>query len=81
MPLNSFQTSGNSPGAARPGSPARCRVGMLGFGIVGSALVRRLTGPDSPSSLPLTRGRAAIAPASVRREIRGLNDRILAEAA
>jgi predicted dehydrogenase len=45
--LNSFQTSGNSPGAAR------CRVGMLGFGIVGSALARRLTGPDSVPSLEL----------------------------
>jgi hypothetical protein len=46
--LNSFQTSGNSPGAAR------CRVGILGFGIVGSALARRLTGPDSFPSLELT---------------------------
>jgi homoserine dehydrogenase len=46
--LNSFQTSGNSPGAAR------CRVGILGFGIVGSALARRLTGPDSVPSLELT---------------------------
>ena len=31
MPLNSFQTSGNSPGDARQLSPARCRVGILGF--------------------------------------------------
>jgi homoserine dehydrogenase len=54
VPLNSFQTSGNSPGRARPGSPARCRVGILGFGTVGSAIARRLTGPDSPSSLQLT---------------------------
>jgi homoserine dehydrogenase len=46
--LNSFQTSGNSPGAAR------CRVGILGFGIVGSAIARRLTGLDSVSSLELT---------------------------
>ena len=54
VPLNSFQTSGNSPGATRPGSPARCRVGSLGFGTLGSAIARRLTGPDSPSSLQLT---------------------------
>ena len=54
VPLNSFQTSGNSPGAARLGSPARRRVGSLGFGTLGSAIARRLTGPDSPSSLQLT---------------------------
>jgi homoserine dehydrogenase len=54
VPLNSFQTSGNSPGEPRLGSPARCRVGILGFGTVGSAIARRLTGPDSPSSLQLT---------------------------
>ena len=46
--LNSFQTSGNSPGAAR------CRVGILGFGTVGSALARRLTSPQSNPSLELT---------------------------
>jgi homoserine dehydrogenase len=46
--LNSFQTSGNSPGASR------CRVGILGFGTVGSALARRLTGPDSIPLLELT---------------------------
>jgi hypothetical protein len=46
--LNSFQTSGNSPGAAS------CRVGILGFGIVGSAIARRLTGLDSIPSLELT---------------------------
>jgi homoserine dehydrogenase len=46
--LNSFQTSGNSPGFGR------CRVGILGFGIVGSALARRLTGPDSIPLLELT---------------------------
>jgi homoserine dehydrogenase len=44
--LNSFQTSGNSP--------TGCRVGLLGFGTVGSAIARRLTGPDSPRSLQLT---------------------------
>jgi hypothetical protein len=52
--LNSFQTSGNSPGALRLGSLARCRVGILGFGTGGSASARRLTGPDSPTSLQLT---------------------------
>jgi homoserine dehydrogenase len=46
--LNSFQTSGNSPG------PERCRVGILGFGTVGSALARRLTGSASVSSLELS---------------------------
>ena len=54
MPLNSFQTSGNSPGHWRPVPPARCRLGILRFGIVGSAIARRLTGPDSPPSLQLT---------------------------
>jgi homoserine dehydrogenase len=48
LALNSFQTSGNSPGAAR------CRVGILGFGTVGSAIARRLTGPDSIPLLELT---------------------------
>ena len=46
--LNSFQTSGNSPGRER------CRVGILGFGTVGSALARRLTGPASIPSLELS---------------------------
>jgi homoserine dehydrogenase len=54
VPLNSFQTSGNSPGDPRHSSPARCRVGILGFGTVGSAIARRLTSPDSPSILQLT---------------------------
>ena len=48
MTLNTFQTSGNSPGHAR------CRVGLLGFGTVGAALAQRLTAPDSPPSLQLT---------------------------
>ncbi len=48
MALNTFQTSGNSPGLAR------CRVGLLGFGAVGIAIARRLTSPDSPPSLQLT---------------------------
>jgi homoserine dehydrogenase len=47
LALNSFQTSGNSP-------TSRCRVGILGFGTVGSAVARRLTGPDSLPSLHLT---------------------------
>lgn len=46
--LNSFQTSGNSPGAPR------CQVGILGFGTVGSAIARRLTSPHSTPSLQLT---------------------------
>src|SRR5262245_24459126 len=46
--LNSFQTSGNSPGGQR------CCVGIPGFGTVGSALARRLTGPDSIPILELT---------------------------
>jgi homoserine dehydrogenase len=45
VPLNSFQTSGNSP--------TDCRVGILGFGTVGSAIARRLTGLDSPPHLKL----------------------------
>ena len=51
MPLNSFQTSGSSPGHQASG---RCQVGILGFGTVGSAIARRLTGPDSPPLLQLT---------------------------
>jgi homoserine dehydrogenase len=48
--LNSFQTSGNSPGDR----DTRCRVGILGFGTVGSAVARRLTGPDPLPHLKLT---------------------------
>jgi homoserine dehydrogenase len=48
LALNSFQTSGNSPGHTR------CHVGILGFGHVGSAITRRLAGPDSPPDLELT---------------------------
>jgi homoserine dehydrogenase len=48
--LNSFQTSGNSPGER----DTRCRVGILGFGTVGSTVARRLTGPDSIPQLKLT---------------------------
>ncbi len=49
MGLNSFQTSGNSPGDAQ-----RCRVGILGVGTVGAAVARRLTGPDRLPHLTLT---------------------------
>ena len=48
--LNSFQTSGNSPGDR----DTRCRVGILGFGTVGSAVARRLTSPDPIPHLKLT---------------------------
>ncbi len=48
MGLNSFQTSGNSPGAPSG------RVGLLGFGSLGLAIARRLTGPDTPPTLQLT---------------------------
>ncbi len=50
MGLNSFQTSGNSPGDRE----SRCHVGVLGFGTVGSAVARRLTGPDPIPHLKLT---------------------------
>lgn len=50
MGLNSFQTSGNSPGAR----DARSHIGLLGFGTVGVAVARRLTGPDPVPLLSLT---------------------------
>jgi homoserine dehydrogenase len=46
MSIESFQSSGTSP--------SRCRVGLLGFGTVGSALARRLTSLDTPRGLQLT---------------------------
>ena len=49
MGLNSFQTSGNSPGDAQ-----RCRVGILGVGTVGTAVAHRLTGSDRLPHLTLT---------------------------
>ncbi len=49
MGLNSFQTSGNSPGDLQ-----RCNVGILGLGTVGTAVARRLTGPDRIPHLTLT---------------------------
>jgi homoserine dehydrogenase len=48
--LNSFQTSGNSPGDR----DTRCHIAILGFGSVGSAVARRLTGPESTPQLRLT---------------------------
>ena len=48
MGLNSFQTSGNSPGRTR------CRVGLLGFGAIGAAVAARLTDPAASRSLELT---------------------------
>ncbi len=50
MGLNSFQTSGISPGDR----DARCHVGLLGFGSVGAAVAKRLTGPDPIPHLALT---------------------------
>jgi homoserine dehydrogenase len=47
--LNSFQTSGNSPGDGQ-----RCHVGILGLGTVGTAVAQRLTGPDAFPHLTLT---------------------------
>ena len=35
-------------------SPTRCRIAILGFGTVGSAVARRLTGADAPRDLELT---------------------------
>jgi homoserine dehydrogenase len=48
--LNSFQTSGNSPGDRQ----TRSHVGILGFGTVGAAVARRLTGADAIPTLLLT---------------------------
>src|SRR5437667_5711781 len=47
MSSDSFQTSGNSPG-----HQVR-RVAILGFGTVGSAVARRLTGPRKLPGLEL----------------------------
>src|SRR6266576_4087848 len=47
MSVDSFLASGNSPGA-------RCGVGLLGFGTVGSAIARRLTGDEGVDGLVLT---------------------------
>src|SRR5438093_1685643 len=51
MSVDSFLTSGSSPGARR------CRVAILGFGTVGSAVASRLAGPapvDNVDGLELT---------------------------
>jgi homoserine dehydrogenase len=61
MSVDSFLASGNSPGdftrpgALRAGAP-RCRVGILGFGTVGSAIARRLAaaGDGGVDGLDLT---------------------------
>jgi len=48
-----FLASGNSPGPCF--FPAtRCRVALLGFGTVGSAIAARLAGPDPVDGLELT---------------------------
>jgi homoserine dehydrogenase len=47
LSVNSFHTSGSSP-------TVPCRVGLLGCGTVGSAVVRRLAGDQAPRSLALT---------------------------
>ena len=48
--MNSFQTSGNSPGDR----DRRCHVAILGLGTVGSAVAERLTGSDPVPALRLT---------------------------
>lgn len=50
MALNSFQTSGNSPGDR----DSRCHIAVLGFGTVGAAVADRLAGPDPIRQLRLT---------------------------
>jgi homoserine dehydrogenase len=54
LSLNSFQTSGSSPTPRSVHGPHVCHVALLGFGLAGSAIARRLTGPDSPRALQLT---------------------------
>src|SRR5438876_5253967 len=51
MSVDAFLTSGHSPG--RPSAP-RCRVALLGFGTVGSAIARRLGGSEGVDGLQLT---------------------------
>ena len=50
MTLDSFLSSGTSPGQQH----RTCRVAVAGFGHVGSAVARRLTGPESPPGIILT---------------------------
>ena len=49
--VDSFLTSGNSPG---PFSTSRCRVAVLGYGTVGSAIAARLAGAEPVEGLELT---------------------------
>src|SRR5690348_689160 len=46
---DSFHTSGTSPAFHAP-----CRVALLGFGTVGSAIASRLAGPEPVAGLQLT---------------------------
>src|SRR5262249_8045144 len=50
MTVDSFHTSGTSPAFF----PQPCRVAILGFGTVGSAIASRLSGPDPVDGLELT---------------------------
>src|SRR5262249_20586971 len=52
MSVDSFHTSGPSPSFAP--SPQPCRVALLGFGTVGSAIAARLAGPEPVGGLELT---------------------------
>jgi len=52
MSVDSFHTSGTSPAFARPRQP--CRIALLGFGTVGSAIAARLAGCDPVDGLELT---------------------------
>ena len=50
MTVEAFHSSGTSPAFL----PRFCRVAILGFGTVGSAIASRLTGPDPVEGLELT---------------------------
>ena len=52
MTVDAFHTSGTSPSFARRHQP--CRVAILGFGTVGSAIASRLAGSDPVDGLELT---------------------------
>jgi homoserine dehydrogenase len=52
MSVDSFHTSGTSPAFAP--TPQPCRVAILGFGTVGSAIAARLAGPEPVGGLELT---------------------------
>src|SRR3989442_15824774 len=49
--VDSFLSSGNSPG---PFSSPRCRVAVVGYGTVGSAIAARLAGAEPVEGLELT---------------------------